>query len=212
MTHHVPGTAGYAEAVDRFVAATLAIDFAELHRDFLPFVPRAPARILDVGAGIGRDASVLARQGHDVTAVEPDATFLAAGRERYDAPNIDWIGDALPGLATLGDRPQFGFVLASAMWHHLNLAEQRSAIGRVAELLYTGGVLALSLRHGVAGVGTRVFPTCGKSTIEEAAKVGFVPLLHQPDRPSLMPGKVGVRWTRVVLQKLDRVPSTPPTP
>lgn len=58
MNDEVPGTEGYAQAMQKFIEATTAIGFTELHQDFLPFMPRKPSRVLDLGAGIGRDASL----------------------------------------------------------------------------------------------------------------------------------------------------------
>lgn len=199
---HVKGTAGYGQAVERFTAATQAIPFAVLHQAFLDVIPAAPSHLLDVGAGIGRDASVLAERGHHVVAVEPTKAFLDVARRLYDAPRIQWVNDSLPTLAKLGPLAgHFDFVLASAMWHHLHPAEQQAAMQRIAGLICSGGIFALSLRHGPAGAGRHVFPTCGQRTIEEADACGLVCIRHLSHQPSLMAGKEGVTWTRLVLEK-----------
>jgi SAM-dependent methyltransferase len=202
---HVNGTAGYSAATEQFITATLAIDFLELHRALLPFIPSAPSCILDVGAGIGRDASVLSDLGHVVIAVEPTAAFRAAGQSRYPSSNITWLDDSLPRLAVLGHQPeQFDVVLASAVWHHLSALEQQLALVRVSTLLRANGVLALSLRHGPAGVGTHVFATDGQQTIDDAAACGLTPRVQLRNQPSLLPGKEAVTWTKLVFQKASR--------
>ncbi|MEM7343363.1 MAG: class I SAM-dependent methyltransferase [Chloroflexota bacterium] len=199
--HQVKGTIGYSEATERFIEATRAIDFIKLHQPFIDFMPPKPGRVLDVGAGIGRDASVLAEMGHRVVAVEPTAAFRAAGQRLY-SPNIEWVNDVLPRLSVLGDRPnQFDFVLASAVWHHLDDEEQQAAMLRLSNLLRPKGVFVLSLRHGPAGVGTHVFPTDGQQTINYAEACGLILQLHLPNQPSLMKGKEAVTWTRLAFAK-----------
>jgi SAM-dependent methyltransferase len=153
---------GYASALDRFIEATLALSFEELHHDFLPFIPLAPGRVLDVGAGIGRDVSVFAERGHEVVAAEPCEELRLAGMRRYQSPRIRWLDDSLPCLETLDEAACFDFVLASGVWHHLDADEQTIAHRRIVHPLNPGGVFALTLRNGPAGVGTRVFPTDGQ--------------------------------------------------
>lgn len=48
-------------------------------------------RALDVGAGIGRNAAVLADAGYAVDAIDVSATALSMARERVDADAITWI-------------------------------------------------------------------------------------------------------------------------
>lgn len=50
MAAKVPGTEGYDSISDQFIEATLSIDFDELHRDFLPFIPQNSGKVLDLGA------------------------------------------------------------------------------------------------------------------------------------------------------------------
>ncbi|REN11303.1 class I SAM-dependent methyltransferase, partial [Mycobacterium tuberculosis] len=60
--------------------------------------PDVPARVLDIGAGSGRDAAALAALGHRVVAVEPTPELRAEGMRRHAALPIEWIDDHLPGL------------------------------------------------------------------------------------------------------------------
>src|SRR5207245_1479365 len=54
-----------------------------------------PPGVLDVGAGTGRVALDLARQGHEVTALDLDPELLAALRDRADGlPVTTVVGDA----------------------------------------------------------------------------------------------------------------------
>ena len=84
----VKGASGYVAAIESFIAATEALSFETLHAPYLDLIPTTPGCVLDVGAGIGRDASVLASMGHSVVAVEPVPEFLAAARKRYPSSSL----------------------------------------------------------------------------------------------------------------------------
>jgi protein-L-isoaspartate O-methyltransferase len=57
----VSGTEGYAESADALAGRYESISFADVHRQILHLIPRTSSRILDIGAGTGRDAAALAR-------------------------------------------------------------------------------------------------------------------------------------------------------
>ncbi|MEJ5103822.1 class I SAM-dependent methyltransferase [Chryseobacterium sp. MYb328] len=203
MKLKVPGTEGYTAALDKFIEATVSIDFTELHHDFIPFIPKSPSRILDLGAGIGKDSSVLSAMGHSVTAVEPSEALFKAGKKLYPNFGINWIQDALPELKFLSPDVKFDFILVSGVWHHLSPEEQHFSMIKVSQLLTKKGILALSLRNGPAGVGTHIFPTCTISTIQQAEQTGLKALLTLEKQPSLLPGKEPVIWSRLVFQKIQ---------
>ena len=71
MSIDVPGTEGYARHAEVLANDWRKISFEDHHRPVLHLIPDAPSRILDVGAGMGRDAAALASMGHAVLAVEP---------------------------------------------------------------------------------------------------------------------------------------------
>lgn len=198
----VKGVTGYAAALDRFVLATERVSFAELHAPYLSLIPRTPSRILDLGAGAGRDAAMMASQGHKVTAVDPVPQFVKLARETYGEANVRWIVDSLPRLEKLHQLDgRVHFVLVSAVWHHLEDDERVSAMSRISELTAQGGIFALSLRNGPAGVGTHVFPTNSAETIELARSCGFEALVTSINQPSLIPGKFGVTWSKLAFRR-----------
>lgn len=201
MKAKVPGIEGYADVLEKFIEATVSIDFAELHKDFIPFIPKNPVRVLDLGAGIGRDASVLSSMGHTVTAAEPSEALLEAGKNLYPDSSIHWVQDSLPDLQCLGSDVKFDFILASGIWHHLSPYEQALSMIRVFELLEENGIFAISLRNGPAGAGSVIFPTNAEKSVEQAEKTGLKTLLFIENQPSLMKGKEQVKWARLVLQK-----------
>ncbi|WP_192349552.1 bifunctional 2-polyprenyl-6-hydroxyphenol methylase/3-demethylubiquinol 3-O-methyltransferase UbiG [Algoriphagus sp. Y33] len=198
----VNGIRGYANATQKFIEATLSIDFWDLHRDFIEFIPKKKlSQLLDIGAGIGRDAWELSKMGHSVVAVEPTKEYLEEGKRLFDMPEIKWIDDSLPNLALLTMCNHFDFILASGVFHHLDSSDQKTAIMRVSQLLKTKGVFALSLRNGPPGVGTWVFPTDSFSTIKNAKSCGLDLCLRMDNQPSLLRGKENVTWSKLVFQK-----------
>ncbi len=196
------GTAGYQAVVDEFISATEAIDFVALHKPYLHLIPASPARILDVGAGAGRDAAALAAMGHQVVAVEPLRDFLRVAQSRHKSKAIQWLADSLPDLTNLNSQyGPFDFILVSAVWHHLQESERKPAMKRLATLTTTGGILALSLRNGPAGAGIHNFPTDCKQTIKLAERHGFELVSRVTNEPSLIQGKPGVTWSKLAFKR-----------
>src|SRR6516162_1224732 len=69
-----------------------------VHAWLINLLPPAPALVLDVGAGSGRDAAWLASQGYEVVAVEPSSAMRAEAERLHPSTPIRWISDSLPGL------------------------------------------------------------------------------------------------------------------
>ena len=188
----VPGTEGYERSIDRFVEVSLGLDFTTVCKAFIPFLPSPPARILDIGAGAGQNAAALSEAGYAVVAVEPMEPFLAAARARFAHLPIDWL---------CNEKETFDFVLVEAVWHHLHPSERAEALENIAPLLAQGGKLAISLRNGPAGLGTRVFPTETRTTLEGARQAGLECICTQENIRSVLPNKDQVRWSRIVLSR-----------
>ena len=199
MSH--PSTAGYAEQADGLLVRYEARSPEAVLAGFLPWLPPGPAEVLDVGAGTGRDAAYLARLGHQVVAVEP-VRELREGAQRLHPEPITWVDDALPSLSSLDGRAPFAFVLANAVWMHLDASERAEAMARIAALLGVGGRFALTLRHGPVPQGRRMFPVSGEETAALGAQHGLV-VKRQERRASLAPENVarGIAWTQLVLQQ-----------
>ncbi len=198
----VAGTQGYERVVPRFTELSEEIQFSDLHRVLLPFLPSAPARVLDLGTGTGRDAAALAALGHDVVAIEPMADFLEAAKSLHPLPNIRWLSDHLPDLPEISrDEMGFDFVLCHGVWQHIDDDERAVAMEKVSGLLREGGAFALGLRHGSAGAGTHYFPADSRKTEALAAASGLTTALCLKDQPSLIANKTHVTWTRLVFTK-----------
>jgi SAM-dependent methyltransferase len=141
-----------------------------LHQALVPHLPSAPAAVLDMGVGSGRDAAWLAGQGHSVIAVEPSATMR--GRPAASpAAGHHLDADSLPGLeAVFRLGAAFDVILLSAVWMHVPPADRPRAFRKLLTLLKPGGTLALSLRLGPPGlIGTCTRPMLLKSKCSRGA-------------------------------------------
>src|SRR3954470_15904371 len=158
---------GYEESGEALVRPYEAIDPAILYAAVADSLPKAPCRILDVGAGTGRDAAWFAAQGHRILAVEPVRALRAAGQRLRPEPAISWVDDRLPDLprvAALGER--FDYLLVSGVWQHLQRLERQQAILVLAALLGKDGRLIMSLRHGPGAANRPCFGAVPEETIE----------------------------------------------
>jgi len=201
--NNVLGTKGYEDVVEAFAEASFKLDFEEINADFLRFLPKVSARVLDVGSGIGQNSAALANRGYSVVSVEPLNDFLKIAKSLYNNLNITWIKDSLPDLekVTVCDG-LFDFILMDGVWHHLDIIERRKCIQRLSGIVSTGGICAISLRNGPAGAGKHIFPTSNDELIDYAKEFGFQVISCLENQPSKMQNKPNVIWSRVALKKL----------
>jgi SAM-dependent methyltransferase len=195
----ISGTEGYDETADSLVTRYEALVFADVHRDVLHLFPVTPSRVLDIGAGTGRDAAAFANLGHTVVAVEPTSEMRAHGQRLHGKAAIVWIDDSLPDLDkvhALGER--FDLVMLTAVWMHLDPGQRERAMGRVAGLLRPGGLMTLLLRHGPVPEGRRMFEVSAAETNALAAGHGLE-TIHDSERPALVGGSE-VWWSRLAFR------------
>ena len=193
-----------AAATPGFIATYDALPTEAIYAQVIDLFPRHATRTIDIGAGTGRDAAWFADRGHRVLAVEPVRELREAGRLLHPSPAITWLDDRLPDLASARSHHPFGFVLLGGVWQHLTDAERRIAMPHLASLAESGDRLVLSLRHGPAAGGRRVFPVDPDETASLAVASGLH-LIRQRETASLQPGNqaMNVRWTWLAFEKLD---------
>ena len=113
---------------------------------------------LDVGAGSGRDALWLSKQGWQVTAIEP-AEGLRQFGQRKTGLSVEWIDDQLPTLACLDNLcRQFDLILLSAVWMHLAPNQRSLAFSRLKKWLSASGMLIMTIRFGLVDQNRPMFP------------------------------------------------------
>lgn len=200
MTDTVLGVAGYGANAAALVQQYESVSFADVHRDVIHLFPERPARILDIGAGSGRDAAALARQGHHVVAVEPTAELRDEGMRLHSSLAIEWVDDHLPTLAGMRQtRHRFDLILLTAVWMHLDESEQRIAMQAITELIAEEGQVIMSLRHGPVPIGRRMFEVSAEETIKLGVEFGLC-AHHRSWREDML-GRADVSWSFVALKR-----------
>lgn len=198
-----PSNAGYADEAPDLLKRYESFTSEEVHAHWRQWFPETPCRVLDIGAGTGRDAAWLAAFGHSVLAVEPTDALRDGAQELHADPSITWLSDLLPDLpqvVALDER--FDLILINAVWMHLTEAERRTGFATVANLMAPGARLFMSQRHGPIPKGRRMFDVSGEETITLAAEHGLNTLYHER-KGSIMAesSRRGVQWTCLVFEK-----------
>jgi len=197
----ISGTEGYADEAEALVKQYESLVFADIHQKVLQLIPATASRVLDIGAGTGRDAAGFAAMGHQVVALEPTEALRSRAAALHPSPQIEWLDDSLPDLAqvmTIG--VAFDVVMLTAVWMHLDLAQRQRAMPRVAALLRPGGVLIMSLRYGPVPSGRRMFTVSAEETIQLAGAEGLQPILQFESVDGAL-RRPGVSWARLAFRK-----------
>lgn len=186
----------YAAASVDLIARFEAVSSAQLYAPIADLLPSSPSRIVDIGAGTGRDAAWLANKGHDVVAVEPGDEFRRAGMALHGSQRIEWLNDRLPDLCALrSTRSRFDCALLSAVWQHLDNDQRSVAMRSLADLTAPEEILIISLRRGPGASSRRVHEARPEDTINNARHTGFR-LIRERKAQSVRPVNraAGVHW------------------
>lgn len=195
------GTEGYAETAEALVRQYESVTFERVQHWSLPLIPPAPGRVLDIGAGTGRDAAGFAARGYSVVAVEPTREFRSRAAVLHPSPAIEWVEDSLPDLTLIIARGEtFGLVMMTAVWMHLDEVQRRRAMPNIAGLVRPGGLAVMTLRHGPVPPGRRMFAVTADETIGLAQAAGFA-VVHEEYSPEGALSTPGVTWTRLAFAR-----------
>jgi SAM-dependent methyltransferase len=179
------GTTGYGQAADVLAQQYESVTFTEVHAEALHLFPTEPSRILDIGAGSGRDAAALAKLGHQVVAAEPTPELRAHGQHLHSPLKIEWVADGLPDLEIVHRRGlKFALILLTAVWMHLDQQERPQAMESIVNLLAPEGTVIMTLRHGPLPEGRHMFDISAAETIAMAERFGLH-VVHHSARPDL---------------------------
>ena len=199
----ISGTEGYADEAPELFRHYESISAAEMHGAILHLVPKKPGRIVDIGAGTGRDAAWFAEMGHHVVAIEPTDEMRIPAMALHPSPRIEWLNDNLPDLAILRERGErFDLVMLTAVWMHLDEAERTRAMPNVAALAKSGAAVVMTIRHGPVPSGRRMFEVSAEETIELAATHALYPVLNQHRESTQAQNRAaGITWTLLAFVK-----------
>lgn len=202
MSNAVPsGTEGYAGEAESLIRQYESLSFTDVHRHVMHLLPEAPARVLDIGAGTGRDAAGFADLGHRVTAVEPTAKLRLRAKQLHPSPSITWLDDSLPDLPLLSGRGEtFDVVVLIAVWMHLDAGQRQHAMPAIAAFVSPGGLMILTQRHGPVPAGRRMFEIPAIETIALAETHGFTCIQRLEGGDSHF-NRPGVSWDRFAFKR-----------
>ena len=179
-----------------------SLDFKAAHGWLLDLLPERRGLILDVGAGTGRDAAGLAALGYEVVAVEPSTSMLREGSMRHVDARIRWLDDRLPALdATHRTGLAFDLILLSGVWQHVAPGDRPRAFRKLVRLLNPGGVLAITLRMGVADP-ERDMHEVSRAEIEALAR-GHGAIVERCVESEDRLGRVDVHWIQLAVRLPD---------
>ena len=177
------------------------ISFEKTHPSLAQvLVGKRPLRVLDIGAGTGRDAAAIARLGHHVVAVEPSAKMLKLAQTLHPDQRIAWLSDALPALGDLQSQT-FDIVLISAVWMHIPPSERADAFRRIAALMAPTGSVYISLRMG-PGDPARGIWQVNADEVDVLAKRYNLRVSNLGAQPDLL-GRAEVSWQTLIVSRIE---------
>lgn len=199
------GSEGAVAFYDRYaedlVDAYEALPFEDAHSELAAWLIKNPKlRILDIGAGSGRDAAWMAAKGHVVTAIEPSDRMRDLARQLHRDVPVQWAKDNLPQLETLNPaKDRFDVILLSAVWMHVEPTDRREALERLSTLLAPDGRIFMTLRFGSSDRRRPMHEQSVQDLRTLARQNGLV-LEDKGEMPDLL-GRQGVSWRTVQMMR-----------
>ena len=187
----------YSTNADRFYKKYKQLPFEEINSLWIQLIPSGKLRVLDVGAGSGRDAAWFAKKGHEVIAVEPADGLRGLAEKKHSNYSIQWMKDGLPGLQKIRRlRLKFELILLNAVWMHITPKHKEESFDTLINLLSEGGKLMITLRHGTSPDKRIMHPVCKKELIHfsETKKIELLLDIKSDD----LFGRTGVSWETIV--------------
>jgi SAM-dependent methyltransferase len=113
---------------------------------YLDLAGNQPLDILEIGAGTGMVARAMAKAGHRVTAIDPAAAMLAAGKATPEGANVHWLQGTARDFFT-AERYDLAFMTGHAFQVLLEDEDIRQSLANIRAHLKPGGVFAFETRN-----------------------------------------------------------------
>ncbi|OEF24807.1 class I SAM-dependent methyltransferase [Vibrio rumoiensis] len=189
----------YNQKAEQFVDQYDSVTFESVHKSWQEYWPQSGYKILDIGAGSGRDSRWFVNQGCSVVAVEPCENLRQLGQKNSPS-SIQWVGDYLPDFTSAEALSrQFDLILLSAVWMHIPVGLRPASLKVLAKLLNAQGKIIVTLRHGDFDDGREGYGVSMKEIENLARQVGLM-ICHQSGSDDVLQ-RNSVIWETVVLRQ-----------
>lgn len=193
----------YHLQADAFEQDYISVSTEQVHGSWLKAHLPLQGNVLDVGAGVGRDALYFAEQGLDVIAIEPAENMLKKGQTRTEHLGVMWLNDQLPELKqTLALQMKFDLIVLSAVWMHVAPQQRERAFRKLSDLLKPSGTLVITLRHGPSPDERIMHPVSADELAQYCKKYGLVFQLVDDEQADQLQ-RSEVSWQTVVAKLPD---------
>lgn len=135
----------YEENSEKYFSRTVGVDIAHLYSNFLPLVPQG-GRILDAGAGSGRDLLEFSKQGFKVMGMDSSRS-LAKLAENYSGEKV-----VVARFEDMEFKKIFDGIWACASLLHCERTLLPRILKNFQNALVTNGVLFASVREGEGSI------------------------------------------------------------
>lgn len=129
------------------------VEFAVTRHYLRRYLPPPPARIVDIGAGPGRYAVLLAQQGYDVTALDLSSRNIEWAAQRMADAGVSArveLGDARD-LSRFAAGTFDAALMLGPLYHLPSEADRRQAVSEMRRVLRTDGIaFTMSLTRAAA--------------------------------------------------------------
>ena len=198
VSHERDSTIGYYDDHwQEYVERTQHMDMCEITNHFTQRLP-AGAKVLDIGAGSGRDARNFVNLGYQVVALEPSSKLAKHLRHIAGLEVVEI------GAEAIEDVSQFDGAWACASLLHLDERRLPEAMHRICRALKPGGILYLSFKVGdgvrIAADG-RLFNDMTADDLMRLVKNEGLTVEECWRTPERLPGSNEADWNNIVARK-----------
>lgn len=116
-----------------------ALAYEHIHRYAFAMRFASGSRVLDLGSGEGYGAALLSRSAHSVVGVDIDIAAVRHAREKYPAPNLEFLCGSVAQVPLTGP---FDLVVCFETLEHIE--EQSALMAEARRLLAPDGILLVS--------------------------------------------------------------------
>lgn len=187
----------YNENAQNYFNATKDLNLNKIYQKFLPKIAKK-GKILDVGAGSGRDSFYFSNCGYTVNSIDISENLIKLAKLNY---NIDvWNIDIL----NLEQNTKYDGIWACASLLHLDSKQLKYTLLKLENMLKPNGIIYISFKYGknVKIVNKRYF---NNLTLKKFEKLNKTNLKIQESWFTKDIQNRNVKWLNLILEKNTKI-------